>query len=115
VSGQGSRWLSTKRIETAKDELDATEQVLKYRGIEYVVVQTISKQWRWSIARDSGDDKVGFCTNRETALARAKGVIDRIVRGRKSIDEIMLSSLPGRQVTCHRRELSGVKMTKSPL
>ena len=64
---------------------------MEYRDVEYAVVQTISKQWRWSVARDSGDDKVGFCTNRETALARAKGVIDGIVRGRNSIDEIMAS------------------------
>jgi len=64
---------------------------MEYRGVEYAVVQTISKQWRWSVARDSGNDKVGFCTNRETALARAKGVIDRMVEGRNSIDEIMAS------------------------
>ena len=62
---------------------------MEYRGVEYAVVQTISKEWRWSVARDSGNDKVGFCTNREAALARAKGVIDRIVRGRNSIDEIV--------------------------
>ena len=63
---------------------------LEYRGVEYAVVQTISKQWRWSVARDSGNDKVGFCTNRETALARARRVIDRIVRGRN--DELMATS-----------------------
>jgi len=62
---------------------------MEYRGVEYALVQTISKQWRWSVARDNGNDKVGFCTNRETALARAKRVIDRIVGGRNSIDEIM--------------------------
>jgi len=64
---------------------------MEYRGVEYVVVQTISKQWRWLVTRDSGNDKVGFCTNRETALARARGVIDRIVEGRNSIDELMAS------------------------
>jgi hypothetical protein len=64
---------------------------MEYRGVEYAVVQTISKQWRWTVARNSGNDKVGFCTNRETALARAKGVIDRIVGGRNSIDEVMTS------------------------
>jgi len=62
---------------------------MEYRGVEYAVVQTISKQWRWSVTRDSGNNKVGFCTNRETALARAKGVIDRIVEGRNTIDKIM--------------------------
>jgi hypothetical protein len=62
---------------------------MEYRSVGYAVVQTISKQWRWSIARDSGNDKVGFCTNREAALARAKRVIDRIVEGRNSIDVIM--------------------------
>ena len=64
---------------------------MEYRGVEYAVVQTICKQWRWSVARDGGNDKVGFCTNRETALARAKGLIDRIVEGRNSIDEVMAS------------------------
>ena len=66
--------------------------LMEHRGVEYAVVQAISKQWRWSVPRDSGNDKVGFCTNRETALARAKGVIDRIVGGRNSIDEIMASN-----------------------
>ena len=65
---------------------------MEYRGIEYAVVQTISKQWRWSVARDSGYDKVGFCTNRETATARAKEVIDKIVRGRHRIDEIVTAN-----------------------
>ena len=62
---------------------------MEYRGVGYAVVQTISKQWRWSVARDGGDDKVGFCTNREIALARVKEVIDRMVKGRNAIDEIM--------------------------
>jgi len=62
---------------------------MEYRGVEYAVVQTISKQWRWSVARDSGNDKIGLCINRETALARVKRVIDRIVEGRNSIDEII--------------------------
>jgi hypothetical protein len=62
---------------------------MEYRGVEYAVLQTICKQWRWSVARDSGDDRVGFCTNREDALARAKRVIDKIVKDRNSIEEIM--------------------------
>ena len=80
------------RLTAPASQAQSKEAVLmEYRGVEYAVVQTISKQWRWSVTRDNGNDKVGFCTNCETALARAKGVIDRIVGGRNIIDEIIAS------------------------
>ena len=46
------------RVKEAGSAFAGKEARMKYRGVEYVVVQTISKQWRWLVTRDCGDDKV---------------------------------------------------------
>jgi hypothetical protein len=52
---------------------------LEYRGIEFVVLQTIPKGWRWSVKRDRGD-KAGSAYDREDAIQKAKRYIVNLLR-----------------------------------
>ena len=55
---------------------------MEYRGIEYQVVQTIPKGWRWSVRRDHAD-KEGTSRDREDAIRKAKLYIDNLLRRRE--------------------------------
>jgi hypothetical protein len=55
---------------------------MEYRGVEYQVVQTIKKGWRWSVKRKP-NDKVGITDNRMGAVARAQRFIDELIKSRE--------------------------------
>ena len=52
---------------------------MEYRGVEYMVVQTITNNWRWSVKRD-GVDKTGIVLDRDTAMQRAERFIDELIK-----------------------------------
>jgi len=52
---------------------------MEHRGIEYTVLPTIPKGWRWSVRRDQ-IDRGGTCYNREDAIQKAKVFIDNLLR-----------------------------------
>jgi hypothetical protein len=54
---------------------------MTYRGIEYEVVQTINKKWRWSVKRER-TDKVGIAMDRKSAIIRAQRFIDELLKTR---------------------------------
>ena len=54
---------------------------MEYRGVEYAVVRTIPKGWRWSVKRDH-NDKVGKSPDRETAVRLAQMFIDSMIKAR---------------------------------
>jgi hypothetical protein len=54
---------------------------MEYRGVQYSVVRTITKGWRWSVKRDH-HDKVGTSTDRETAISLARRFIDTLLKSR---------------------------------
>ena len=54
---------------------------MEYRGVEYAVVRTIPKGWRWSVKRDH-NDKVGKSPDRETAVRLAQMFIDTMIKAR---------------------------------
>jgi hypothetical protein len=54
---------------------------MEYRGVEYAVVRTIQKGWRWSVKRD-GNDKVGRSFDQPTAILSAERFIDKLIKTR---------------------------------
>jgi hypothetical protein len=54
---------------------------MEYRGVEYAVVRTIQKGWRWSVKRDR-NDKVGRSFDRQTAILSAERFIDKLIKTR---------------------------------
>ena len=52
---------------------------MEYRGVEYMIVQTITNNWRWSVKRD-GVDKTGIVLDRDTAMQRAERFIDELIK-----------------------------------
>jgi hypothetical protein len=54
---------------------------MEYRGVEYAVVRTITRRWRWSVKRDH-NDKVGTAEMRMGAIGFAQRFIDELVRNR---------------------------------
>jgi hypothetical protein len=61
---------------------------MKYRGIDFAVVQALSpKGWKWSVnlgRRDAG----GTQYDREGAVRRAKRYIDELIRKREPSEEL---------------------------
>jgi len=51
---------------------------MEHRGVEYTLVRTIDKGWRWSVKRGRGD-KTGSASDRERAIFRAKRFIDEML------------------------------------
>jgi hypothetical protein len=56
---------------------------MEHRGIEFAIVRTIPKGWRWSVKRHYGD-KEGTCYDREDAIRKAKQFIDNLLRRQAS-------------------------------
>jgi hypothetical protein len=56
---------------------------MEYRGMDYAIVQTIPKGWRWSVVRDRSD-KVGWSIDRAEGIARAKTFIDKLIKKRRA-------------------------------
>jgi hypothetical protein len=55
---------------------------MEYRGVEYQVVQTIPKGWRWSVRRDR-TEKVGSASDRMEAVGKAHRFIDEMIKSRQ--------------------------------
>jgi hypothetical protein len=52
---------------------------VEHRGIEFTVLPTIPKGWRWSVRRDQRD-KGGTCFYRDEAIRKAKVFIENLLR-----------------------------------
>jgi hypothetical protein len=52
---------------------------MEYRGVQYEVVQTINKTWRWSVKHENGY-KVGIALDSKEAVRRAEQFIDDLIR-----------------------------------
>ena len=59
---------------------------MEYRGVEYMVVQTITNAWRWSVKRDEVD-KTGIVQDRNDAITRAERFIDDLIKARSKRKE----------------------------
>jgi hypothetical protein len=55
---------------------------MEYRGMEYQVVRTITKSWRWSVKHEP-NEKVGTTDDRVGAVARAQKFIDEVIKRRE--------------------------------
>jgi hypothetical protein len=51
---------------------------MQHRGVEYQVVRTIVKSWRWSVKKDH-TEKIGTTETREIAVRRAHRFIDEML------------------------------------
>jgi hypothetical protein len=70
---------------------------MEYQGVEFAVVQTIPRGWRWSVTLDS-NDKVGEALTREAGVMRAKLFIDGLLRtARKRKDGTNIADVPSKQ------------------
>jgi hypothetical protein len=57
---------------------------MKYRGIEYSVVQGIGRHvWKWSVSLDTGVAVGGRTATKPEALAEAERAIDRALAPKK--------------------------------
>ena len=57
---------------------------MKYRGIEYRIIQGIKRGfWKWSVETEAGT-KSGTSNARDTALSAAQRLIDRLLDQNKS-------------------------------
>jgi hypothetical protein len=54
---------------------------MEYRGVEFALVMTIDKQWRWTVKRDHCD-KAGKSLDRATAILRAQRFIDELIKAK---------------------------------
>ena len=54
---------------------------MEYRGVEYSVVRTITRRWRWTVKRDH-NDRAGTAETRMGAIGFAQRFIDELVRKR---------------------------------
>jgi len=70
-----------------------TEPPLEHRGIEYTVLPTIPKGWRWSVKRDQRD-KGGACFCRDDAIRKAKIFIDNLLRREARESRVSEGTLP---------------------
>jgi hypothetical protein len=59
---------------------------MEYRGVEYMIVQTITNAWRWSVKRDIVD-KTGIVLDRNDAITRAERFIDALIKARSKRKE----------------------------
>lgn len=58
---------------------------MEYRGIDYAVVRTASRDgWRWSV-RCEDNGKMGTHASREGAMLHAERFIDEVITHRKRI------------------------------
>jgi hypothetical protein len=55
---------------------------MKYRGVEYELVQIIGRIWRWSVSLD-GYGKVGTNMYQDRAITHAKKFIDNALKARE--------------------------------
>lgn len=55
---------------------------MEHRGVEYAILPTIPKGWRWSVRRGQSD-RGGTCYNREDAVRKAKQYIENLLRREK--------------------------------
>ena len=57
---------------------------MKYRGIEYSVVQSVGRHvWKWSVSLDTGVSVGGRTASKSEAVAEAERVIDRALAPKK--------------------------------
>src|SRR5258705_12513636 len=57
---------------------------MKYRDIEYTVVQGIGRHlWKWSVSLDTGVSAGGQAVTRSEAVANAERAIDRALASKK--------------------------------
>ena len=54
---------------------------MEYRGVEYVVVRSITRNWRWSVNGDH-DEKGGTAPTQAAATRQAQKFIDGLLRAK---------------------------------
>jgi len=54
---------------------------MQYRGVEYAVVRSITRDWRWSVAGDD-DEKGGAAPTQAAAISHAQKCIDQLLKAR---------------------------------
>jgi hypothetical protein len=58
---------------------------MKYRGIEYSVVQGIGRHiWKWSVAFDADHSEAGRAATKAEAILEAERAIDRALAPKKT-------------------------------
>src|SRR5260370_25487 len=73
-------------IETPRQPRDprGSEVSMKYRGIEYSVVQGTGRHiWKWSVAFDADHSEAGRATMKAEAILEAERAIDRALTPKK--------------------------------
>jgi len=62
-----------------------SEVSLKYRGVEYSVVQGIGRHiWKWSVAFDADRSEAGRAATKAEAISEAERAIDRALAPKKT-------------------------------
>jgi plasmid stabilization system protein ParE len=67
---------------------------MQYRGVEYMVVRTIPRGWRWSVKRENRTEKAGRCYSRTDGIALAKRYIDQLISEHEQSGSDALSGRP---------------------
>jgi hypothetical protein len=53
---------------------------MQYRGVEYTVVRTVPKGWRWTVMRENRREKAGRAYSRANGMVLARKFIDELIR-----------------------------------
>jgi len=54
---------------------------MEYRGVEFAVVRSITRDWRWSVMGDH-EEKGGVAPTQAAAISHAQRCIDQILKAR---------------------------------
>ena len=60
---------------------------MQHRGVEFTVLPTIPKGWRWTIKRGQSD-LGGSCYSREDAVRKARHSIENLIRRRVRMQNV---------------------------
>jgi hypothetical protein len=74
-----SKRLSSLTTTMGDTPIGGTEPPVEHRGIEYTVLPTIPRGWKWSVRRNQ-NDRGGTCYYRDDAIQKAKLFIDNMLR-----------------------------------
>jgi hypothetical protein len=67
---------------------DCVSKAMKYRGVEYQVVQTASLTgWKWTVELDQNRSRTGTTPTRAAAIALAQRFIDTALKNAESAQE----------------------------
>jgi hypothetical protein len=67
---------------------------MQYRGVDYMVVRTIPRGWRWSVKREGRTEKAGSAYSRANGMVLARKFIDQLMNERERSNSDMQIARP---------------------